>query len=49
VLAAHGAVRERVPTLERDRPLHEDMAAVAAMITDDSLLARVAGVTGSLA
>ncbi len=49
VLAAHRAVRERVPTLERDRPLHEDMAAVAAMITDDTLLTRVAGETGSLA
>jgi histidine ammonia-lyase len=48
VLAAHRAVRERVPTLDGDRPLHTDMAAVASMITSDSITARVTSVTGAL-
>ena len=49
VHAAHQAVRERVATLTVDRPLHEDMAAVATMITDRTLVRHVANRVGPLA
>jgi histidine ammonia-lyase len=46
--AAHECVRERVRTLDGDRELHHDMAAVAAMVKERVLLSRVAAVTGAL-
>lgn len=41
VRAAHELVRTRVPTMERDRELHKDIAAVAALIDSGELLAAV--------
>jgi histidine ammonia-lyase len=49
VLAAHRAVRQRVPTLSGDRVLHRDIAAVAEMISAGVLLEAVCAVTGPLA
>lgn len=39
--AAHEAIRERVPFLDEDRPVGEDVTAVRELIADDSLLDRV--------
>jgi histidine ammonia-lyase len=41
VRVAHAAVRERVPTLDGDRELHHDMAAVAALVRDRALIERI--------
>jgi histidine ammonia-lyase len=49
VAAAHAAVRERVAPLTEDRPLYADIAAVARMIADDSLVAAAEKRVGSLA
>jgi histidine ammonia-lyase len=48
VLAAHRAVRERVPTLTGDRVLYPDIAAVAEMITSGALLDAARTVTDAL-
>lgn len=39
--AAHAAIRKVVPTMERDRELHRDINAVAALIDSGELLAAV--------
>lgn len=48
VLAAHRAVRSRVPTLESDRPLYPDIATVAEMISRGTILDAVQSVIGPL-
>ncbi|MHB9285423.1 histidine ammonia-lyase [Halobacteriales archaeon Cl-PHB] len=39
--AAAGVVREHVPHLEDDRPVHEDVTTVRELLTDDRLVDRV--------
>lgn len=41
VHAAHEAIRSAVPTLDRDRALHEDLAKIVALIDSGELLDRV--------
>jgi histidine ammonia-lyase len=41
VAAAHEVIRTKVPTMERDRELHRDVNAVAALIDSGELLAAV--------
>jgi histidine ammonia-lyase len=48
VAAAHAAVRQRVAPLTEDRPLYTDIAAVAAMISDGSLVDAAESVVGRL-
>jgi histidine ammonia-lyase len=36
---AHAVIRERVPRLEDDRPLHPDIVAVRALIDGGELVA----------
>ncbi len=48
VRAAHRAVRARVPTLEEDRPLYADIAAVREILRDGELARRVEEAIGSL-
>jgi histidine ammonia-lyase len=36
--AAHRALRAHVPSLETDRPLHQDIAAVRALLDDGAIL-----------
>ena len=43
VTAAHALIRTRVPTMERDRELHRDINAVAALVASGELLAAVQG------
>lgn len=43
--AAHALIRSRVPHLERDRELHLDIAAVAALVDSGELLSVVAKAT----
>ncbi|MCU4741363.1 histidine ammonia-lyase [Natronoglomus mannanivorans] len=40
--AAYDCIREVVPPLENDRPVHEDVAAVVSLLEDGTLLERVA-------
>lgn len=49
VAAAWAAVRSRVPTLEEDRPLYPDIAAVASLIEDGTLRTAVEDAVGRLA
>ncbi|MEZ4409983.1 MAG: histidine ammonia-lyase [Polyangiales bacterium] len=49
VAAAHDCLRERVPTLERDRMLAPDIAAVAAMLRDGTLRRSAEAASGPLA
>ncbi|MEZ4445518.1 MAG: histidine ammonia-lyase [Polyangiaceae bacterium] len=49
VKAALAAVRDRVPTLDDDRPLYTDFAAMRAAIADGSLVEKVTAVAGALA
>jgi histidine ammonia-lyase len=39
--AAHQAVRDKVPHLEEDRPVHSDIATVRALLDEGSLIAAV--------
>jgi histidine ammonia-lyase len=48
VAGAHAAVRERVAPLTEDRPLYGDIAAVARMIAEGSLVAAAARRVGAL-
>jgi histidine ammonia-lyase len=48
VAAAHAAVRQRVAPLTEDRPLYKDIAAVAAMIAEGSLVKAAEGRVGAL-
>ena len=49
VTAAQAAVRSRVAPMTEDRPLYEDIASVASLITTGALAAAVSEVTGPLA
>jgi histidine ammonia-lyase len=49
VLAAHHTVREQVPTLTEDRPLHLDITAMSRLIDDGALVAAAATAAGPLA
>jgi len=49
VAAAHAAVRERVAPLTEDRPLYGDIALVATMIVDGTLVSSAEGRVGTLA
>ncbi len=46
--AAYGRIRETVPFLEDDRPLHIDINAIAGMIRDNSILGVVEAEVGEL-
>ena len=48
VAAAHAAVRKRVAPLTEDRPLYRDIAAVAAMIAEGTLVKAAEGRVGAL-
>lgn len=41
--AAHACIRARVPAMDRDRPIYEDIRAVRELIDSGALLAAVAG------
>ncbi len=41
VLAAHALIRTQVPTLDDDRELHRDIAAVSSLLDSGALLAAV--------
>ena len=41
VAAAHAAIRERIPFLDRDRALDGEVAAAVALVADGSLLAAI--------
>ena len=47
--AAWKLIRSVVPTLDDDRPLYQDIEAVAALIADGSLERSVTDAVGSLA
>ncbi len=47
-LAAYRAVREKVPFLEADRPLYEDINAIVRIIQDGTLMAAVEQAVGEL-
>jgi len=49
VAAALGAIRDRVPTLTEDRPLHVDMTACSALLEEGGVTRAVEAVVGSLA
>lgn len=48
VAAAHAAVREVVPTLTEDRPLHVDIEACVELLRSGALTAAAAGAAGGL-
>ena len=48
VASAHAAVRQHVAPLTEDRPLYKDIAAVAAMVSDGTLVQAVEGRIGAL-
>ncbi len=49
VLAAHEALRRAVPTLDGDRPLHEDIRTAVALLADGTILRSVEDAVGPLA
>jgi histidine ammonia-lyase len=48
VLAAHRTVREQVPTLTEDRPLHLDITSMARLIDQGALVTAAATAAGPL-
>ena len=46
--AAYRHIRETVPALVRDRPLHADLEAIEAMVRSGNLVAAVEAVSGLL-